>query len=70
MVVLPADHIMQDEEEFRRVLRLATWVAYESGKLITIGIQRHAPKQGMGTFSMSMKIGNNRILISRGAFIK
>src|ERR1051325_1668549 len=38
MVVLPSDHIMQNEEEFRRVLRLAIWVAYESGKLITVGI--------------------------------
>jgi mannose-1-phosphate guanylyltransferase len=48
MVVLPADHIMQDEEEFRRVLRLAIWVAYESGKLITVGIQPDRPETGYG----------------------
>lgn len=48
MVVLPADHIMQDEEEFRRVLRLAIWVAYESGKLITVGIQPVRPETGYG----------------------
>ncbi len=48
MVVLPSDHIMQDEEEFRRVLRLAAWVAYESGKLITVGIQPSRPETGYG----------------------
>lgn len=48
MVVLPADHIMHDEEEFRRLLRLATWVAYESGKLITVGIQPTRPETGYG----------------------
>ncbi|MBI5475545.1 MAG: mannose-1-phosphate guanylyltransferase [Ignavibacteriales bacterium] len=48
MVVLPADHIMHDEEEFRRVLRLATWVAYESGKLVTVGIQPTRPETGYG----------------------
>jgi mannose-1-phosphate guanylyltransferase len=48
MVVLPADHLMQDEEEFRRVLSLAIWVAYESGRLITIGIQPSRPETGYG----------------------
>jgi mannose-1-phosphate guanylyltransferase len=48
MVVLPADHIMQDEEEFRRVLRLAIWVAEESGSLITVGIQPTRPETGYG----------------------
>ena len=48
MVVLPADHIMQDEEEFRRVLSLAIWVAYESGKLITVGIHPTRPETGYG----------------------
>lgn len=48
MVILPSDHIMQDEEEFRRVLRLAIWVAYESGKLITVGIQPTRPETGYG----------------------
>ncbi|HEV8537816.1 MAG TPA: mannose-1-phosphate guanylyltransferase [Bacteroidota bacterium] len=48
MVVLPSDHILQNEEEFRRVLRLAIWVAYESGKLITVGIQPTRPETGYG----------------------
>jgi mannose-1-phosphate guanylyltransferase len=48
MVVLPADHLMQNEEEFRRVLGLAIWVAYESGKLVTIGIHPTRPETGYG----------------------
>ncbi len=48
MVVLPADHLMEDEAEFRRVLSLAIWVAYESGRLITIGIQPSRPETGYG----------------------
>lgn len=48
MVVLPADHIIQNVEEFHRVLRLAIWVAYESGGLITIGIQPTHPETGYG----------------------
>lgn len=48
MVVLPADHLMRDEDEFRRVLSLAIWVAYESSKLITIGIHPSRPETGYG----------------------
>lgn len=48
MVVLPSDHVMQDEEEFRRVLGLAIWVAYESRKLVTVGVQPGRPETGYG----------------------
>lgn len=48
MVALPADHIIQNEDEFHRVLRLAIWVAYESGKLVTVGIQPTRPETGYG----------------------
>ncbi len=48
MVALPADHVIQNEEEFHRVLRLAIWVAYESGKLVTVGIQPTRPETGYG----------------------
>ncbi len=52
MVVLPADHIMQDENEFRRVLNLAISVADESGKLITVGIHPTRPETGYGYIQM------------------
>jgi mannose-1-phosphate guanylyltransferase len=48
MVALPADHIIGDVDEFHRVLRLAIWVAYESGKLITVGIHPTRPETGYG----------------------
>ncbi len=48
MLALPSDHIMQDEKEFQRVMRLAIWVAYESKNLVTIGIQPTRPETGYG----------------------
>ncbi len=48
MVALPADHVIEDVGEFHRILRLAIWVAYESGKLITVGIHPTHPETGYG----------------------
>ena len=38
MVVLPADHLIQDTAGFQRTLRTAAAAAEESGELVTIGI--------------------------------
>ncbi|MEW6510324.1 MAG: mannose-1-phosphate guanylyltransferase [Bacteroidota bacterium] len=48
MVVLPADHIIRDEEEFRRVLQLAVETARTSKSLLTIGIPPTHPETGYG----------------------
>jgi len=48
MVVLPADHLIRNEEEFLRVLKLATETAYESESLVTIGITPTHPETGFG----------------------
>jgi mannose-1-phosphate guanylyltransferase len=48
MVVLPADHIIQDEAEFVRVLELGASVANASDALVTIGIQPNRPETGYG----------------------
>ena len=48
MVVLPADHIIQDEKEFVRVLALGANVANASDSLVTIGIQPNRPETGYG----------------------
>ncbi|MFI5253488.1 MAG: mannose-1-phosphate guanylyltransferase [Bacteroidota bacterium] len=48
MVVLPADHVMQNEEEFRRILSLAIEVARTSGNLVTVGIKPDRPETGYG----------------------
>jgi mannose-1-phosphate guanylyltransferase/mannose-6-phosphate isomerase len=47
MVVLPADHIIKDEEGFREHLSVAI-AAAESGRLITFGIQPTRPDTGFG----------------------
>ena len=48
MVVLPADHLIQDEKEFLRVLDVAVGVAHERPALITIGIRPTHPETGYG----------------------
>jgi mannose-1-phosphate guanylyltransferase len=68
MVVLPSDHIMQDEEEFRRVLRLATWVAYESGKLITVGIHPARPETGYGYIQVVDEDDKSNPYFERGVY--
>ena len=48
MIILPADHIIRDTEEFLRVLRRAAYVAQESEALVTIGIKPTHPDTGYG----------------------
>ncbi len=48
MVVLPADHLILDEQEFLRVLGVAVGIAHEQSSLITIGIQPTHPETGYG----------------------
>lgn len=47
MVVLPADHIIKDETQFRAHLDIAIRAA-ENGKLVTFGIQPTRPDTGFG----------------------
>lgn len=47
-IVLPADHLIQDEEEFRTTLKIAVEFAYESKGLVTIGINPTRPETGYG----------------------
>jgi len=39
MVVLPADHVIQDTAGFQRTLRVAATAAEETGEIVTIGIK-------------------------------
>jgi len=39
MIVLPADHLIQDRAAFQRTLRTAVAAAQETGELVTIGIK-------------------------------
>ncbi|MGA9118461.1 MAG: mannose-1-phosphate guanylyltransferase [Bacteroidota bacterium] len=48
MIVLPADHMILDETEYRRVIRLAVEVADKSESLLTVGIKPTHPETGYG----------------------
>lgn len=48
MIVLPADHLIRDNEEFLRILRVAVETAGSSGSLLTIGITPTHPETGYG----------------------
>lgn len=48
MIVLPADHWVQDNAAFRRVLKRAVHLAVELDQLVTIGIRPEYPETGYG----------------------
>ncbi len=48
MIVVPADHLVQDEAEFTRILQNAVEVAAQSGEMVTIGIEPARPETGYG----------------------
>lgn len=54
MVVLPADHIIQDEAQFRAHLNTAIQAA-ETGKLVTFGIQPTRPDTGFGYIKTGLR---------------
>lgn len=53
MAILPADHLVQNHQEFRRVLSTAFRVADETEALLTIGIQPTRPETGYGYIQVS-----------------
>lgn len=60
MIVLPADHVIRNVDEFLRVLGEAVKVADESDSLITIGIKPSRPETGYGyiQFDEELQTGN------------
>ncbi len=48
LVVLPADHLIRHEKQFREVLRVAIEKAQQPGALVTIGITPTHPETGYG----------------------
>jgi len=47
-IVLPADHLINDKEEFQRVIKEASNFAYTEKALVTIGINPTRPDTGYG----------------------
>ncbi len=68
MVVLPADHIIQNTAEFLRILGLASSVARESDGLLTIGIRATHPETGYGYIQMYNDPGPDNPYASKGIF--
>ena len=48
MIVLPADHLIQDKNAFQATMRTAVAAAQETGELVTIGIKPTWPCPGFG----------------------
>lgn len=56
MMVLPADHHIGDEEEYRNVLRNAL-EACEDGALVTVGLTPSRPETGYGYLELGETVG-------------
>ncbi|MBS4029303.1 MAG: mannose-1-phosphate guanylyltransferase [Ignavibacteriales bacterium] len=68
MVVLPADHLIRNEEEFLRIIKLATETAYESESLLTIGITPTHPETGFGYIQFVDTKENSNPYFEKGIF--
>jgi mannose-1-phosphate guanylyltransferase len=65
MVVLPADHVIPDEEQFCAVIRQGE-IAARDGKLVTLGIAPTRPETGYGYIEVaSGSAGNGPFPVSR-----
>lgn len=61
VVTLPSDHLIKDDEEFRKCLKNAAEFANESKGLITIGIKPNRPETGYGYIQFDEKEMSNNI---------
>lgn len=56
MIVIPSDHIIENEEGFVNILKTATKVAQDNGSLVTLGIQPTYPETGYGYIESSNQV--------------
>jgi mannose-1-phosphate guanylyltransferase len=68
MIVLPSDHIVLDEKEFLRVLKVGVDVAHKNSSLITIGIQPTHPETGYGYIQIVDEERNDSGVLPQGVF--
>jgi len=57
MAVLPADHLVDDEEDFQRALYAGAKAASETNGLITLGIRATRPETGFGYIRCGEALG-------------
>jgi mannose-1-phosphate guanylyltransferase len=48
MIVLPADHIIRNENEFTRLMKMGARLAHSTSGLVTVGIHPTRPETGFG----------------------
>lgn len=63
MILLPADHLVEDGEALRQALRLAARAAREVGGLVTLGVKPRRPETGFGY----LQVGDEVALAGGGA---
>ncbi len=68
MVVLPADHIIGNVEEFLRVLKVSSEVAQATSGLVTIGIHPTHPETGYGYIQVKDKTEESTPVNRDGVF--
>lgn len=68
MLVLPADHLVADEEKFRTALLKAARYAAKSGDLVTLGVRPTGPETGYGYIRAGRSIGGGLRAVS--AFVE
>lgn len=61
IVTLPSDHLIKDDEEFRKCLKNAADFAYNSKGLVTIGITPTRPETGYGYIQFDEKEVSNNV---------
>lgn len=68
MVVLPADHLIRNRDEFLRIIELACRVAVETDALITIGIKPTHPETGYGYIQIDEDNAERNPYFSQGVY--
>jgi mannose-1-phosphate guanylyltransferase/mannose-6-phosphate isomerase len=63
MIVMPADHIIQDEHAFHNAIRQGIELA-KTGKLVTFGIQPTAPETGYGYIRLGQRLEDQASLVA------
>lgn len=56
MLVLPSDHLIKDEKEYTRILKIAAQVAEQDDNIVTIGIKPDHAETGYGYIKMGNRI--------------
>lgn len=73
MVVLPSDHLIKDEEEFRNIIESANdFIDSNQNSIITLGMQPTRPETGYGyiRYGIEERKRNNHTIVKVDAFVE